>query len=236
MLKRLLPIALVGAVAATPAHAVLQIAFDVNGATFACVDNTGCDLNPALGTLELADQTLGGVQVNGSITASLAGAFNFLNTSSLSVVNDTASAVPITTTFGDTGFVGPVNVVQLSGSGTWQSAIGSSLALIYAADAANAQGANFAGDMPGTILTTFTSTASTVVQSFALNAFHPFAAAGPYSMTESASGVLAAGGQLLNRGQTMVASPIPEPSTWAMMLAGFAALAWAASRKGLRAA
>ena len=118
VLKKFLPIVIVGAVAA-PAHAGLQIAFDVGGATFACADNTACDLNPAVGTLELANQTFGGVQVNGSITASLQGGFNFLNTSSLSVINGNPFAVPITTTFGDTGFVGPINKIQLSGSGTW---------------------------------------------------------------------------------------------------------------------
>jgi hypothetical protein len=209
-----------------PAHAALQIAFDVNGAAFACVDNAACDTNPAVGVLELADQAIGGVTVNGSITASAHAGTEFLNTSSLSVINGNAFAVPITTTFGDTGYGGPITGIKLSGSGTWQTAIGSTILLSYAADAADAQGADFAGDLPGTILDTFSNKALTVVDSFSHNGASPFFTPGPFSMTESASGTLVAGGELINRGQTMVASPVPEPQTWLLGLIGFGLVAW----------
>jgi len=80
-----------------PANAVLQIAWDFGGTTGGCVDNTGCDLNAAVGTLQLADQTINGVTVNGSIqTSTKSAALDILNTSSLSVINTTGSNIPVT--------------------------------------------------------------------------------------------------------------------------------------------
>ena len=79
------------AAVSTPAHAVLQIAADVSGATFFCADNTGCDLNPAVGIIQLANGTLNGVAVNGSIQASTGTPANpgqdLIDTSSLSIIN-----------------------------------------------------------------------------------------------------------------------------------------------------
>src|SRR6185503_15299030 len=92
-----------------PANAVLQIAWDFGGTTGGCVDNTGCDLNAAVGTLQLADQTINGVTVNGSIqTSTKSAALDILNTSSLSVINTTGSNIPVTLTVSDNGFIGPV--------------------------------------------------------------------------------------------------------------------------------
>ena len=40
---------------AVPASATLQIGGTIGGTSFFCVDNSGCDLNPATGVLQLAD-------------------------------------------------------------------------------------------------------------------------------------------------------------------------------------
>src|SRR6476620_7726259 len=87
------------AVGMAPANATLQIAWDFGGTTGGCIDNTGCDLNLAAGTLQLADQTINGVTVNGSIqTSTKSASLDILNTSSLSVINTTGSSIPVTVT------------------------------------------------------------------------------------------------------------------------------------------
>ena len=75
------------------ARADLLIAADIGGTTFNCADNqAGCDLNPTTGILQLADQTINGVQVNGSIqTSTITATPNTLNTSSLSVINNSGA-------------------------------------------------------------------------------------------------------------------------------------------------
>jgi PEP-CTERM motif len=54
---------------------------------------------------------------------------------------------------------------------------------------------------------------------------------GPFSLTEQAVFTLTPLAQLINRGQTEVKLAVPEPSTWAMMLFGFAGLGYAGFRK-----
>ena len=50
-------------------------------------------------------------------------------------------------------------------------------------------------------------------------------------MTEGASLVLRADGSVTGFSQSMQ-SGVPEPSTWAMLIVGFAGLAWAGVRRG----
>jgi hypothetical protein len=118
------PLLLAGALAvvASPSHAVLQIAADINGTVFTCFDNqAGCDTNPTVGTLQIADQTLLGVEILGSAQtqtiASGPGTSNSLNTSSLQIRNTTASDISITVAVGGTDFAGPVETFSASGGG-----------------------------------------------------------------------------------------------------------------------
>ena len=101
------------AAASAPAHAVLQIAADVSGTTFFCADNTGCDLNPAIGVIQLANDTLNGVAVNGSIQLSTGTPANpgqdLIDTSSLSIVNSSGATRVVTIAVGDTDFSAPVS-------------------------------------------------------------------------------------------------------------------------------
>jgi hypothetical protein len=221
-----------------PANATLQIAIDVNGSIFTCSDGAACDQSSTPNVLQLANQSIGGVTVNGSIQSSGTSP-DFLNTSSLSVINTNTFSVPIEVTVGQTGFPGPVIAVDFAGAGTWQFAApvgapASDVTLSWFADAANTQGANSAGDTPGTLLGTFASTAAGTVDSFNTNGAHPFVAAGPFSMTEDASGTLAPGGQLINRGQNMVAV-VPEPQTWALMVLGFTGLGYVGFHRSRKA-
>ena len=97
-----------------PAHATLQIAADVSGTPFFCADNTGCDLDPATGVIQLANDTLNGVAVNGSIQLSTGTPANpgqdLIDTSSLSIVNTSGATRVVTVAVGDTDFSAPVAV------------------------------------------------------------------------------------------------------------------------------
>ena len=208
------------AIGMAPAHATLQIAWDFGGTTGLCVDNTGCDLNAAIGTLQLADQVINGIEVNGSIqTSTKSASLDILNTSSLSVINTTGASIPVTVTVGDNNFIGPVTQFATAGSGTWQNAIGSSITLNWYNDPANAQGADTAGDTPGALIDTFTSTALLVADSFSHNGAGAVADGALFSMTEQATGTLTAGATLLNRGQTEIKSAVAvsEPGSLALL-------------------
>jgi len=203
-----------------PANATLQIAWSFGGTTGLCVDNTVCDLNAAIGTLQLADQTINGVEVNGSIqTSTKSASLDILNTSSLSVINTTGASIDVTVTVSDTNFIGPVTQFATAGSGVWQNAIGSTITLNWYNDPANAQGADTAGDTPGALIDTFTSTALLAADSFSHNGSGAVADGALFSMTESATGTLTAGATLLNRGQTEIksASAVPEPGSLALL-------------------
>jgi len=212
-----------------PAQATLQIAWDFGGTTGLCVDNTGCDQNLAVGTLQLADQTINGVEVNGSIqTSTKSAASDILNTSSLSVINSTGASIPVTVTVGDTGFIGPVTQFSTAGSGTWQNAINSTLTMNWYNDPANAQGADTAGDTPGSLIDTFTSTALLAADSFSHNGAGAVSDGALFSMTEQATGTLTPGATLLNRGQTEIKSAttvISEPGSLALLGASLLGMA-----------
>jgi hypothetical protein len=221
-----------------PAQATLQVIADVSGTVAACVDNNAaCDLNPAVGTIQVANSviSINGVQVNGSIQTSTGTPANpgpdILNTSSLSIINLTALTKTVTVVVSDTDFTGPVVSFQTAGSGVWQNAVGSKITMSWFDDPANGQGADNPTDTPGNMIDSFTHTAATLVDSFSHNGIGIISDTGPFSMTEQAVFTLTPFGQLVNRGQTEIKFAVPEPSTWAMMLLGFAGLGYAGFRK-----
>jgi hypothetical protein len=222
-----------------PAHATLQIIADVSGSIASCVDNASCDLNPAVGIIQVANGVLNGVEVNGSIQTSTGTPANpgidTLNTSSLSLINLTAVSKTVTVVVSDTDFTGPVASFQTAASGVWQNAIGSTITMKWFDDPANGQGADSPTDTPGNLIDSFTNTATLFVDSFSHNGIGAVADAGPFSMTEEAVFTLSPHAQLVNRGQSEVKLAAPEPSTWAMMLIGFAGLGFAAYRRRDRA-
>jgi hypothetical protein len=214
-----------------PAHAVLQIAADVSGTSFFCADNTACDLNPAVGTIQVANQTIDGVAVNASIQLSTGTPANpgqdLIDTSSLSVINTSGATRVVTVAVSDINFSAPVKSFHLTGSGTWVNAAGSSLLLKWFDDPANTQGADNAFDAPGNLLGTFTSAGTNPLLSFSTDQTGAASDTGPFSMTLWAQATLTPGAVLLDRGQGEIKTAIPETSTWAMMLLGFAGLGYA---------
>jgi hypothetical protein len=218
-----------------PAHATLQIISDVSGTIASCVDNAACDLNPAVGIINVGNLTINGVQVNGSIQSSTGTPANpgldTLNTSSLSIINLTSTTKTLSVVVSDTDFAGPVVAFQTAGSGVWQNAIGSSITLSWFDDPANGQGADDPTDTPGNLIDSFTHAATLFVDSFSHNGTGAVSDAGPFSMTEEAIFTLTPFAQLVNRGQSEVKLAVPEPSTWGMMLLGFVGLGYAGFRK-----
>jgi len=208
------------AVGMAPANAVLQISWDFGGVTGQCVDNTACDTSPLVGTLQIGDQNIGGLQINGSIQTSAKGTTNILNTSSLSVVNTTGASIDYALAVGDTDFVGPVTSFSASGSGTWQTAAGSTIEMNWYNDAGNAQGADTTTDTPGVLLHSFADIAGPLTDAFATSLVGSADDPSLFSMTETASGTLVAGGQLVSRGQTEIkelVAAVPEPGSLAML-------------------
>jgi hypothetical protein len=211
--------------ATAPANATLQIAAIVGATTFTCVDNAACDTNLSTGVIEIGTQTIGGLEVNGSIQRSVGTPANpnpldILNTASLSIINTLGITVTATVAVSDTNFAGPVGQFNTANSGVWQTANGSTESVKWYADAANNQGADTPTDTPGTLIDSFTSTAVGLADSFSHNGSGPISIAGPFSMTEQLSITLLAGGNLLNRGQTMILTPTPTPEPASMTLLG----------------
>jgi PEP-CTERM motif len=235
-------VVVVGAIAgfSVPAKATLQIVADVNGVTSSCVDNAACDSNPAVGIIQVADGALNGVMVNGSIQTSTGTPANpgldTLNTSSLSIVNLSGTTKTVTVAVSDTDFTGPIASWASAASGTWQTAIGSSITLNWYNDPTNEQGASTITDTPGTLVDTFTDNATLRADSFSHDGAGPESISGPFSMTEQTILTLAPHAQLVSRGQTEIEISVPEPSTWAMMVLGFAGLGYAAFRRATKSA
>ena len=223
--------ALALAFGAAPADARLQLSIGSGASTFTCFDGElSCDLSGGANNLLTVDTTVGGAFIQLTLTQSTFGKVNSLQLSS-SNIEDTLG-VPITVTLlaSDTGFTAPVRFINNSGSLTFNANVGApNSTLSFFADTANTQGAN-PTNTPGVLLTSVMGHAVTDPDSFSGSLVTPFDASAPFSMTEGAALVLRADGSVTGFNQAMQTG-VPEPSTWAMLIIGFAGLAWAGLRR-----
>ena len=151
------------------------------------------------------------------------------------IVNENGVPATIKLLASDTDFIGPVSAINNSGSLTFNSNVGAPLStLSFWADPLNTQGAN-PTNTPGTLLESVSGSAATDPDSFSGSLITPFSALGPYSMTEGASLSLRGLGSITGFNQSMEStSPIPEPSTWAMLIIGFGFMAWGSLPHGIK--
>ena len=233
--KLLLTAALMAALGAAPAHATLQIAFSDGSTVVTCADGQACDLAGPANNIIILNETVGNFHIIGTVAASTFGSPNNLQLSSSLIQNTGDTTGNLAIIVGDTNFVGPVSSVRESASLTFNNATGSGTSTLrFFADPANGQPAGVGLNIPGTQLFSTTGTPITDPDSFAGTHDSPFAALGPFSMTETANLSLKAGGSITGFNESMQTSAgvIPEPSTWAMMALGFGGLAFLGAKRG----
>jgi hypothetical protein len=214
MLKQLLITAALATPLAlsSPAHALLTITLEdvVTHVSFACSDGSGCDID---------GQVNNSLQINQSIGHSFVSMFAQSGSGSLSVnglvtngsqINDFMAMV-----VSDTGFSGPVSAISEAGSITFHNnarALGSEFKFYADGQQLFAVGGP-SDNLSGTATTAFSSDE-------------------PFSMTTSAFFSFIHGGTsaLVDLRMETVAA-VPEPSTWAMLLVGFAGVGLMAYRR-----
>jgi hypothetical protein len=225
MHKLLLTTALLAAFGASPAKATLQLSITDGTSTFSCKDGQlGCDLSGGANNLLVVDTTLDGFFVQLSLAQSTFGAHNVLQLSSANIDNFGGTAGTLSFFASDTNFVPPAGNIEESGSLTFNNNVGAGPSSVsFFADPLNRQGANPL-NTPGILLDSFSGTPVTNPDSFSGTHLSGFASSRPFSMTESASLNLIAGGSVTGFDQSMTSSAIPEPRTWALMAVGFGLL------------
>ena len=237
MKNLLMTAAVLAAVGASPANATLQIAFTDGVNVVTCADGQACDLAGPANNIIVLNETVGNFHIIGTVAASSSalGDDNLQFSTSL-IQNTGATLGHLTAIVGDTNFIGPVNSVRESASLTFNSAVGSGASTLrFFADPANGQPAGVGLAIPGQLLFTASGSPTTNPDSFSGTNDSPFAAGGLFSMTETANLALIGGGSVTGFNESMQStSVIPEPSTWAMMGLGFAAMGAFAWRRRVR--
>lgn len=238
----------------TPGQASLQIGITVydvanpgTGYSNVIVDNDPNDFDPAVGAISLGNNftPIPGFVVQGSYHTSKLGGLSLLTSGSSTVTNGRATTTRAYVAVGDTDFTPPADFVEVTGSGTFTNAVGSSITLSYYDDPANGQGANLAfanlADFqanswkltPGNLVDSYSYASALLVDSFSYNSGKNALVVpdvNPYSMTLLFDFNLTASGMLTSRGQSMEKSPVPLPGAVWLLGSGLLGLLGLRSR------
>jgi hypothetical protein len=216
------------ALSVVPAKAALMLAGTIGGVNFCATDNNvACgfgvqlfDVNLNANILSLDPANIGGLDIQGSLYTQTIGTHNVLNSGSLLIENNTAATINGQLAVGGTGFVGPITEANISGSGTWEDALGSTITMRWFNDPNNVQGGLAPGIVqPGILLSTFGDVAGAGTDSFShtLNGI-PVIDPALFSMSLQFDLSLVANGNLVSRGQTITKDQVvPEPASLALM-------------------
>lgn len=224
MKKYLLAGTILAAIGTTAANAALNLSISDGTTTFTCTDGQlGCDLSGGANNLLAVNTSFDGFFVQLTLVQSSFGSVNELQLSSSNITATNAGTLTILAS--DTSFIAPVSEINNSASLTFNDNVGAGASTLkFWADPANVQGAN-PNNTPGVLLETVSGTPATNPDSFAGSLITPIVLNSPFSMTEGAQINLIAGGSVTGFNQSMqTTNAIPEASTWAMFLAGFAGL------------
>ena len=154
---------------------------------------------------------------------------NDLTEANINIDNTTGSVQTLKIIAGANGYLGPSDGFKLTGA-IGATLGGADLFGQFFADSANDLNGQSLS-VTGTFLNSFDSGALTGPQSFSFNGFGVDALTGPYGLAEELTLTLQPGASIFVQGVSMDANAVPEPSTWAMMISGFAFLGFFGARK-----
>ena len=222
-----------GAAAAltTQAGATLQFSVGSGESSYTCIDNSSCDSNPAAGMISIPEISFAGI-TGTNVTVTATG--DSLNFTVGSLTNDSGGTLFANFAVSDSGFGDPIRFKTFFTT-TWRDAAGSSIDVAWYADPQNAPGANTPTDTPGSQFDSFGADTPGGSDTASHSGAGALDISAPFSLSVGGSIELASGGT--ESASESVTVGVPEPSTWAMMLLGFAGLGFAGyrARKGTAA-
>jgi hypothetical protein len=142
---------------------------------------------------------------------------DLLSLNAINVINTSDQALTVNIVASGMNFSGPESIFSLAGSGTFFDSPGSSVTMTWYVDPDNVLGATGTAETntPGVQLGTYTAApagpgTSSYADTMVVNGYDDYS--GLFSMTEVISYTLAAGGELISRGQAET-TDVPEPGS-----------------------
>lgn len=166
----------------------------------------------------LANSNLDGITISLSNVSRQTGP-NRLSEGNIQITNTDSTAQTLNLIAGANGYAGPNALFALTGTIGIISGVADLKGSFFADGTDTLNGTN--ETVIGTNLNSFDSASQTGPFSFSKNLSGFDLVNGPYGMAEELSLTLQPGAEIFVQGASMQAGAIPEPSQWAMLMAGF---------------